>query len=158
MGGPSGWTGDTLLVLLRDPVCLQGFSDVLSDTCNGALDPHSASLLKGYTMAAALKKDPSKKRTLLMGEEFLKVASRYCLMLDDFAKGVFDPIQLAIKTRGGCERALASTQARREFDLEAMVLHTDVEDCYPSLDRGVALVSPHRPPHLSLSLAHLAPC
>ena len=80
-GGPSGWSDDILLVCLGDEVVLAGFGDLIEDICNNSIDTDSSSILRSVLMAAAHKKDPTspKKRTLMLGEVFVKVASRYFL-------------------------------------------------------------------------------
>ena len=67
-------------------------------------------------MAAANKKDPAKKRTLMMGEIWAKLASKYAKALDvpNF-KEVFEPIQTAVGARGGPERVLQAIQATVEL-------------------------------------------
>ena len=91
-------------------------------------------------MAAANKKDPAKKRTLMMGEIWAKLASKYAKALDvpNF-KEIFEPIQAAVGARGGPERVLQAIQAAVELHPTNIVLHADVVDAYPSLDRGLML-------------------
>ena len=91
-------------------------------------------------MAAANKKDPAKKRTLMMGEIWAKLASKYAKALDvPSFKEIFEPIQTAVGARGGPERVLQAIQAAVELHPTNIVLHADVADAYPSLDRGLML-------------------
>jgi hypothetical protein len=78
----------------------------------------------------------TKKRTLMMGEIWAKLASKYSKDLDipNF-KEVFEPIQTTVGARGGPERVLQAMQAAVELRPTDVVLHADVIDAYPSVDR-----------------------
>ena len=81
-GGPSGWTCELLVPLLSDEVCSDGITAIVEDCCNASLDPHSGHLVRSSLMAAANKKVPAKKRTLMMGEIWAKLASKYAKVQD----------------------------------------------------------------------------
>jgi hypothetical protein len=115
-GGPSGWTCELLLPLLGDVVCAADIAAFVEDCCNGSHDPHSGHLIHSSLMAAANKQDPAKKRSLMMGEIWAKLASKYSKSLDmpNF-KEVFEPTQTAVGAQGGPERVLQAMQAAVEL-------------------------------------------
>ena len=148
-GGPSGWSCEQMLPLLRDGVCSDGLKALIEDIANFELDPGSCHLLRATLMAAANKKTPGKKRTLMMGEVFAKLAGQYAKALDkDQFPGIFGKIQVLVGSRGGPELALQSTQAAQESDASHVTLHLDVTDAYPSVDRGLMLQSIYGDPRL----------
>ena len=63
-------------------VCADGIATFVEDCCIGSHDPHSGHLIRSSLMAAANKKNPDKKRTLMMGEIWAKLASKYSKALD----------------------------------------------------------------------------
>ena len=76
----------------------------------------------------------------MMGEIWAKLASKYSKALDipNFNE-VFEPNQTAVGARGGPERVLQAMQAAVELRPTDVVLHADVIDAYPSVNRGLML-------------------
>jgi hypothetical protein len=114
-GGPSGWTCELLLPLLGYVVCADGIATFVEDCCIGSHDPHSGHLIRSSLMAAANKRNPDKKRTLMMGEIWAKLASKYSKALDisNFIE-VFEPIKTAVGAQGG--QSVCCRQRRRQWN------------------------------------------
>ena len=78
-----------------------------------------------------------------IGEEFLRLAAKYCFNLDspkNFLE-IFEPLQVAIGSPGGSERALQTVQAAIEHgDARGHIaLHIDAIKAYNEADRGQML-------------------
>ena len=110
--GPSGWTAELLLPLLEDDTCLDGIALLVQLIANNQLDPHSRRLLTTSLLLGIPKPGSDALRPLAMGELFLKLAAKYCHNMD---KGnhtdIFEPIQLALDSPSGAERAMQRVQA-----------------------------------------------
>ena len=78
------------------------------------LDPQSRFLLS-CSLLHGIPKSNGDLRPLAIGEEFLRLAAKYCFNLDshNFSE-IFEPLQLAIGSPGGSERALQTVQAAIE--------------------------------------------
>ena len=79
--GPSGWTGELLLPLIRDKSCLEGLGALVLDISNNLLDAHSRQLLTSCLLLAIPKPGSDVPRPLAIGEVFLKTAASYCTSL-----------------------------------------------------------------------------
>ena len=76
-----------------------------------------------------------------MGELFLKLAAKYCHNMD---KGnhtdIFEPIQLALDSPSGAERAMQRVQAAIEANpTEHITLHLDSVNAFNTADRAAML-------------------
>ena len=115
--GPSGWTGEMLLPLIRDQDCIEGLAALVLDMANDSLDVHSKRLLTSSLLLGIPKKDSRKLRPLALGETLLKAASTYCFQQDQSRfQDIFGDLQLAVCAKGGCERAVRANQAAAELD------------------------------------------
>jgi len=150
--GPSGWTAELLLPLLEDDVCFDGITLLVQLIANNALDPESRHLLTCSLLLGHLKPDDS-LRPLAMGELFLKIAARYCHDLDkDNHHEIFEPLQLALDSQCGAERAMQRTQAAIELNPKAHItLHLDSSLAFNSADRLAMLESVYGDQRLSNS-------
>jgi len=141
-GGFSGYSLEVIHSLCKDPVCLTGIHGLVEDIANNDLDPWSSWLMRTTQLAAANKKDPTAtKRTLLMGENFLKIAASYVkASVVDSLLPLFAPIQVAVGMRGGIECALQAVQSKVETDpINVGVLHFDQKDAFPRISRAAVL-------------------
>jgi hypothetical protein len=140
--GPSGWTGELLLPLIADDVCLKGLSALVTDIANDALDPHSRLLLTSSILLGIPKKNLT-IRPLALGEVFLKTAATYCYNMDkDHFGRIFKDIQLAVGAQGGSERAVRVTQAAIEFDpSNHIALFADSSNAFNTAERDKMLTS-----------------
>ena len=88
-----------------------------------------------------LPKPNNDVRPLAIGEEFLRLAARYCSDLDRASlPDVFDSIQFAF-TPGGCERAIQTLQAAIETSHDHIALHIDSANAFNAVDRNQVLDS-----------------
>ena len=139
--GPSGWTAELLLPLLEDDTCLDGIALLVQLIANNQLDPHSRRLLTSSLLLGIPKPDSDGLRPLAMGELFLKLAAKYC---HDMDKGehtdIFEPIQLALDSPSGAERAMQRVQAAIEANpTEHITLHLDCTNAFNTADRAAML-------------------
>ena len=148
-GGCSGWTPEILAVLVEDHICFQGILMLTQDIANGDIDHHSRDLLCASLLYGIPKPDSQDLRPLALGEEFLKLANLYCYKLKEqnYSES-FEPLQFAMKTRGGCERAIQTTQAVLEADEENIAIHLDIINAYGTSDRGKMLDAVYSQSHL----------
>ena len=77
--GPSGWTAELLLPLLEDESCLDAITLLAQLIANNELDDHSRRLLTSSVLHAIPKSDGG-LRPLALGELFVKLACKYCLI------------------------------------------------------------------------------
>jgi len=138
--GPSGWTAELLLPLLEDDICFDGITLLVQLIANNELDTETRKLLTSSLLLGHLKPDDS-LRPLAMGELFLKIAARYCHDLDKSNHlEIFEPIQLALDSQCGAERAMQRTQAAIELkSKEHISLHLDSSNAFNSADRKAML-------------------
>jgi hypothetical protein len=148
-GGCSGWTPEILAVLVEDHICFQGILMLIQDIANGDIDHHSRDLLCASLLHGISKPDSKDLRPLALGEEFLKLANLYCYKLKEQQYADFhEPLQFAMKTRGGCERAIQTTQAALEVNEDHIAIHLDIINAYGTSDRGQMLEAVYSQPHL----------
>jgi hypothetical protein len=121
-----------------DTVCRKGIMLLVQLMCNNQLDAQSRFLLT-CSLLHGITKDNDDLRPLAIGEEFLRIAAKYCFNLDagSFSE-IFEPIQLAIGSAGGSERALQTIQAALEHGAQHghIALHIDAINAYNEADRG----------------------
>ena len=151
--GPSGWTAELLLPLLEDDICHEGITLLVQLIANNQLDPHSRRLLTSSLLLGIPKPDSDALRPLAMGELFLKLAAKYCHNMD---KGnhtdIFEPIQLALDSPSGAERAMQRVQAAIEANpTEHITLHLDSVNAFNAADRAAMLSSVYSDQRLSNS-------
>jgi hypothetical protein len=80
---------------------------------------------------------------MALGEFFVKAACKYCFDLDagNFP-AIFEPIQLAVCSPGGSERAILTMQAKTELDPEGYItIYVDSVNAYNSASRAMMLES-----------------
>jgi hypothetical protein len=150
-GGPSGWTAELIRTLWADQVCRKGISLLVQLICNDMLDPQSRFLLTS-SLLHGIPKDADDLRPLAIGEEFLRTAAKYCFNLDSHNfSSIFEPLQLAIGSAGGSERALQTIQAAIEHGspLGHIAIHIDGINAYNEADRGKMLTEIFADPRLS---------
>jgi hypothetical protein len=147
-GGCSGWTAEIIGVLAEDPVCFQGILCLIQDIANADIDPHSRDLLC-TSLLLGIPKPNSGIRPLALGEEFLKLANLYCYKLNgsEYAD-IFEPVQYAMKSRGGCEKAIQSIQATLEQSDEHVSIQLDITNAYGTADRAKMLEAVYANPAL----------
>ena len=147
-GGATGWTSELILPLLQDSICSSAIILLVELIANDLLDRQSRWLLCSSIMHG-LPKPNDDIRPLAIGEEFLRLAARYCL---DLCRGslpdIFDSIQLAFSP-GGCERALQTLQAAVETNPDHVVLHIDSSNAFNAVDRGQVLAAVYAESELS---------
>ena len=140
--GPSGWTAELLLALLDDKVCMDGITLLVQLIANNQLDALSRDLLTS-SLLHAIPKPNRDLRPLALGEFFVKAACKYCFDLDagNFP-AIFEPIQLAVCSPGGSERAILTMQAKTELDPEGYItIYVDSVNAYNSACRAMMLES-----------------
>ena len=139
--GPSGWTGEMLLPLLKDQTCTEGLAALVLDMTNDCLDAHSKRLLTSSLLLGIPKKNSRKLRPLALGETLLKVASTYCYQQDRPAfQDIFGDLQLAVCAKGGSERAVRANQAAAELNpTRHIAITADTSNAFNTLDRGKML-------------------
>ena len=139
-GGASGWTSELIRALLTDELCASALTLLIELIANDELDAHSRRLLTTSVMHG-LPKPNNDVRPLAIGEEFLRLAARYCSDLDRASlPDVFDSIQFAF-TPGGCERAIQTLQAAIETSHDHIALHIDSANAFNAVDRNQVLDS-----------------
>jgi hypothetical protein len=137
-GGPSGWTAELLRTLWSDEACKKGITLLVQLICNDLLDPQSRFLLT-TSLLHGIPKGNDDLRPLAIGEEMLRLAAKYCFNLDcHHFPEIFEPIQLAIGSAGGSERALQTMQAAIEHGAQHghIAIHIDGINAYNEADRG----------------------
>jgi hypothetical protein len=129
--------------LLDDDECLQGIALIVELIANNNLDTHSRDLLTASCLIGTPKPNSTLLRPLAMGEFFLKLAANYCISLGaDSHAAIFEPIQLAVGTPCGAERAVQRIQACIEaYPTEHITIHIDATNAFPSLERAPLLAS-----------------
>jgi hypothetical protein len=139
--------------LLDDDECLQGIALIVELIVNNALDAHSRDLLTASCLIGTPKLNSTLLRPFAMGEYFLKLAANYCTSLGANSHAdIFEPIQLAVSTPCGPERALQRIQACIEANpTEHITIHIDATNAYPSLERRPLLSSVYADRRLSPS-------
>jgi hypothetical protein len=139
--GPSGWTAELLQPLLEDDTCLDGIALLVQIIANNQLDPHSRRLLTTSLLLGIPKPGGDTLRPLAMGELFLKLAAKYCHNMDKGSHtDICEPIQLALDSPSGAERAMQRVQAAIEANLtEHITLHLDCVNAFNTADRAVML-------------------
>jgi len=87
------------------------------------------------------KPDSDALRPLAIGELFLKLAAKYCHDMDKGEHtGIFEPIQLALDSPSGAERAMQRVQAAIEASpTEHITLHLDCTNAFNTVDRAAML-------------------
>jgi hypothetical protein len=141
-GGASGWTAELIRTLWPDPVCRQGIILLIQTICNNEFDTHSRFLLTCSMLLGTHKPGSDDLRPLAIGEEFLRLAAKYCFKLDSSAfPDTFEPLQMAIGSPGGSERAMQTIQAAIEAGLNDghIAIHIDSTNAYNEADRGKML-------------------
>jgi len=139
--GPSGWTAELLGPLIEDDICLEGIALLIQLIANNQLDPHSRCLLTSSLLLGIPKPDSDALRPLAIGELFLKLAAKYCHDMDKGEHtGIFEPIQLALDSPSGAERAMQRVQAAIEASpTEHITLHLDCTNAFNTVDRAAML-------------------
>ena len=148
--GPSGWTAELLLALLDDKVCMNGITLLVQLIANNDLDQHSRDLLT-CSLLHAIPKSNGDLRPLALGEFFVKAACKYCFDLDAGSfPDIFEPIQLAVCSPGGSERAILTMQAKTELDPDGYItIYVDSVNAYNSASRAMMLESVYSDPRLA---------
>ena len=144
--GPSGWTGEILSVLSQSDDCLDGLSHIIQDMTNNRLEPHARDLLTQSRLFAIPKSaSDSTPRPLAIAEPLLKLANLYQLDgLQDSLFAHFSPLQEAICSPSGCEKAIHVLNAALEArtlagpDLPAVLL-ADASNAFQSVPRTEVL-------------------
>jgi hypothetical protein len=150
-GGPSGWTAELIRTLFADVACRKGITLLVQLICNNDLDQHSRFLLT-CSLLHGIPKDGDDLRPLAVGEEFVRLAAKYCFHLDSASfPSIFEPIQLAIGSAGGSERALQTIQAAIEHGAPQghIAIHVDGTNAYNAADRGRMLTKVYADDRLS---------
>jgi hypothetical protein len=74
--GPSGWTGEMILPLVDDPMCLQGIAALCTDMSTGNLDDRCRSyLVSSWLLGIPKPADPNAARPLAIGEVFYRLVA-----------------------------------------------------------------------------------
>ena len=139
--GP-GWSAALLKPLMQDDVCVDGVVLLVQLVANNELDPSSRALIT-TSLLLGIPKPNQDIRPIAIGDLFLKLAARYCFNLDAHRfPSVFEPLQLAIGSPGGCERAVQTLQAKLETNPDGLIaIHVDFSNAYNSVNRAQMLAS-----------------
>ena len=135
--------------MLADDVCLEGITVLVQLIANNALDDQSRMLLTS-SLLFGLPKPNGDIRPIAVGELFVKLAARYCFDLSaPHFPGHFEPVQLAVGSPNGCERAMQIIQARIESDPTGLIaIHIDFANAYNAVDRAAMLESVFSDPNM----------
>ena len=147
--GPSGWTGETLLCLSRDEECLAGICSLVGDIINDRLSFVSRSALL-QSLLLGIPKDDDSVRPIAIGEVFYKIACLHQLhMIRSVLGRYFEPLQYAICTNGGTERAFREILAALEASGEHVVaLLVDLSNAFNTEDCASMLNELYQRPQL----------
>lgn len=138
--GVSGHTAEMLRTVTSDPGLFEALCAIITQICNGNLDPNSA--LRAGLLIPIMKKDGS-IRPIVVTEALLRLAST--LIFNELAPHLtelFPDIQLGMGVSDGCTRALHAMQALCEKHGENgnwVVACLDSSNAFNTLDRGRAL-------------------
>ena len=151
-GGASGWTSKLILALWPDQACRRGLILLIQSILTNEVDMHSRFLLTCSLLHGIGKRETDDLRPLAIGEEFLRLAAKYCFQLDSASfPEIFEPIQLAIGSASGSERAMQKIQAAIEYGLNDghIAIHVDSINAYNEADRGSMLREIYSDPNLA---------
>ena len=150
--GASGWTGDLLLPLSRDPVIMPAIKAMVDDLVHARLGPDVSDLLR-LSLLSALKKKPGSPtpRPVANGELFTKLAATYLLFhigLDTLC-ACFPEIQLAWQ-KGGVERAIHLIQSWIDApSAPSLLISADATNAFNTRERAHILVALYAKEELS---------
>ena len=119
------------MVLLEDDVCVDGLRCLIEDIVNDGLDNASRQLLLHCRLIAIPKNGPG-LRPIAMGESFFKLACLFCLdQVMDQLVAFFEPLQVAVGSKAGLERAYRRLLAAMEAcGSNGAALFTDVSNAF----------------------------
>jgi hypothetical protein len=141
--GPSGWTADLLLQLIADKDCAAGLLCLVNHITNDMLPPVARQyILQSWLVAVA--KPNNGIRPIAMGSVFYKISCHCALApllpaLTEF----FEPLQFAIGSVAGVERAFRKLQTRLDTVGEHL---TDASNAFNTENRDAMLEELYRHP------------
>jgi len=144
--GPSGWTGDHLMVLAQGESedAKGGLCALVRDLCNGIFTGALQERLLSCTLMPIWKKEIGGGiRPIAIGEVFVKLAAHYSMSLVEVAlPSLFPRIQYGVKRAGGSESAAQLTRAvleeSRRTDPTTVALKTDFANAFNATSRAQA--------------------
>lgn len=142
--GPSGWTGELILVLMDDEECAHSIGYLVSDMLSGRLrHDRFRELLLPARLIPLEKTDERGVRTgvrpIAVIEAFYRLAGLYALQLCD-VRAAFDEsqTQYGVKRKGGSERAFALIRAALDAGgTDSIALSTDIENAFNTRERSI---------------------
>jgi hypothetical protein len=150
-GGPSGWGGNMLSILVNNSTCMDGlaclFQDILNNELPASIRPH----LLACRLIASNKPNGSKGiRPIAIGELFYRVAATLAVrQVAEKAVRLLQPQQFGVGLSSGCERIihalqhqLADTKCRRA------ALQIDISNAFNTCNRALLLDKLYNTPEL----------
>ena len=151
-GGPSGWAGNMLSVLVDSVPCRIGLIRLLQDVINGNIPNTVRPHLLACRLVAINK--PGIKagvRPIAMGELFYRVSAILAMhRVRDIAANLLLPHQYGVGVPGGCERIVHSLQhCLTDRSHRVCALKIDITNAFNTVDRVQLLNKLYAIPQLS---------
>ena len=151
-GGPSGWAGNMLSVLVDSVSCRIGLIRLLQDIINGNIpDTVRPHLLTCKLVAINKPGIKTGVRPIAMGEIFYRVSAILAThRVRDIAANLLLPHQYGVGVPGGCERIVHSLQhCLTDRSHRVCALKIDITNAFNTVDRVQLLNKLYASPQLS---------
>jgi len=141
--GPSGWSGEMLLNVARNPECLQHLAALCTNIQNGNLPATTKPYLLASRLVPIEKNDRGDIRPIAVGEVVYRaVSSRATHQVAGEAAKILLPHQYAVGISGGCEMIVHDLQHTLEQrSLHVAAISVDFRNAFNSISRKACLHS-----------------
>jgi len=149
--GPSGWTGEMLLCLARDPECLKYLSVLCTNIHNGFIPSQTKPYILSSKLVPFEKNEKGDLRPISIGEIIYRVvASRAIQQVAHQAAKVLLPHQFGVAIRGGIEIIIHDLQNTLEQqNLHLAALSIDFKNAFNAISRKACFHSLMSEPDLA---------
>jgi hypothetical protein len=153
--GPSGWTGDHLLILSSDPTCLRGITLIAQYIINNQLSAAARSRILACTLLTISKDDTivngaeaPAPRPIAISEIFYRLAAQLALrpVLRAHHHTLFPSVQLGIGHSGGLDAAIHTTRLALASSPLHCTLQIAFQNAFNSRHRSVIAQSLYSQP------------
>ena len=148
--GLSGWTASMILTCCTDEFCLLGFMRLVQDIINGELPRLSRDYLLSCNLISISKPGSNGIRPIAIGEILYRFATKWIKSrVSESLPAVFEPIQLGITTRNGCETIIHQLQHLLTDESQTLGAVTiDFKNAFNSISRAKVLREVYNNPAL----------
>jgi Reverse transcriptase (RNA-dependent DNA polymerase) len=139
--GVSGWNGNYIATLARDPDCCKYLAYLTQRIINNDLDDSIRRLLT-VSLLVGIDKPNGGVRPIAIGEILLRLSSIYCMSLIEDAeiRRILHPHQFGVCVPNGCESVVHTVeQALSNTTRPRFVMKIDLKNAFNSVDRGKML-------------------